>query len=182
MSSIPPQRVQGLGERYIWLEITDGTRSLQVPCKKLSIPNQSQPEEVEEFIDGRLQSVFCGNDTVPAFAFDVPMFAFSDATETLLDDVLFAKAGTPGASWVPMNSSVSISVDRRFPIFRFRFHADGTPLGTGSRSTIRSVYASIKTATQIERANGMVIAYTGKVYGSVDPTTGLNDSITDSTG
>lgn len=152
------------GIRSLTLKVSDGTLSRVFACTELSIPSPTDPETVEVFVEGVLRSVLRGNNAVGDFSFSLPVGAFIDASQPTADEI-FAGTGA-GASWNPINSAIAETrVDSAYRCFTFTAMLDARSLG--GASTTRTWQGYARRPTSISRADPNVVAYTGRVYGTV---------------
>lgn len=158
------------GVRYLTLRVTDGTNSRTLPCMELTLPNPADPERLEWFVEGVLRGVGKGNNAVGDFSFSLPHAAFMDASAATPDEI-FGGTGI-GSAWTPINPSIAeCRVDSIFRCFTFTATLDTRSLG--GTVTTRTWQGHAARSTSITRADPNVIAYTGRVYGTItDAVTG----------
>ena len=152
------------GIRDITLRISDGTRSRTFACMELTIPNPSDPERLEWFVEGVLRGVGRGNNAVGDFSFTLPFSAVLDASQPTMDEIL---GGTgAGATWVAQNDALAETrVHADFRVFTYTVTIDGRKMG--GTMTTRTWQGYAARSTSISRADPNTSAYTGRVYGTI---------------
>ena len=159
------------GIRNVKLIIKDAsspTKTRQLLCHAITIPEPARPEFIKVKPEHELVSVIAGADVESALGFSVGVDQFIDATQPTVSEIL---AGTGlGSGWTPINDAMTVPVASNFRCFTFEFHLDAR--AQGGAYTIRTVQGYVAPAVSYDRADPMVLQYSGEVFGSITDTVG----------
>lgn len=167
------------GIRNVKLVIKDGSatvKSRTLLCHSALIPQPTTPEMIKVKPEHQLVAVIPGADVESTLAFSIGVESFLDATQPTVAEIMTLSGA--GANWTPINAQLANvhipATDAAgrplLPVFTFEFHLDDRR--AGGSYTVRTVQAHVKPDPAFDRADPMVIAFSGEVFGTIVDTVG----------